>query len=415
MSRVAARQIIRAPKLVPHPMQRRTFLGRSSAALAGLSPLGQAAAGEMAPGASFSPPRALAPIRARPDRLIDIAVCTRPFRAQGPRIEAERRAGRTIVHNYGHGGSGWSLSWGSARAALPLILATREPRIAIVGCGAIGLTTARVAQRAGLKVRIYCKERPPEVRSSAATGVWSPDSRLCTADHATPAFAAAWEAMARSSFKTYQSLLGLAGEPVAWHDGYLLSDEPFEQPAPGTGGHGYEGEPDYAVLEPSIRELWPRAQTLQPHEHPFPVPHVRRYTQLVFNLAGYSRLLMEDFLAEGGEIVQREFTSPRQFASLRERTVVNATGYGARALFGDDSIVPVRGQTARLIPQPEVDYGLVWRGHNLAVVPRRDGILVQAQGEHDYGNDGTEPDRAASEAAVVRLAGLFARAGAGHG
>jgi len=406
-------------------MQRRMFLGRSCAALAGLSPraaalaslgglspLAAASAGEVAPAGGFAPAKPLAAIRARPDRLIDIAVCTRPFRPQGPRIEAERRAGRTIVHNYGHGGSGWSLSWGSARAALPLILATREPRIAVVGCGAIGLTTARVAQRAGLKVRIYCKERPPEVRSSAASGVWSPDSRLCAAEHATPAFAAAWEAMARHSFKTYQSLLGLAGEPVAWHDGYVLSDLPFDQAAPGASGHGgFDGEPEYAELESRIRDLWPRSQPLLPGEHPFPVPHVRRYTQLVFNLASYSRLLMDDFLREGGEIVQREFTSPRQFAGLRERTVVNATGYGARALFGDESIVPVRGQTARLIPQPEVDYGLVWRGHNLAVVPRRDGILVQAQGEHDFGDDSTEPDRAASEAAVVRLASLFVRAG----
>ncbi|HJV68953.1 FAD-dependent oxidoreductase [Ideonella sp.] len=389
-------------------MKRRIFLGRGSAALAALSPLAAASACEVVPAAGFAPPPTLAPIRAQPDRLIDIAVCTRPFRPQGPRIEAERRAGRTIVHNYGHGGSGWSLSWGSARAALPLILATREPRIAIVGCGAIGLTTARVAQRAGLKVRIYCKERPPEVRSSAATGVWSPDSRLCAEEHATPAFAAAWEAMARASFKTYQSLLGLPGEPVAWHDGYVLSDEPFDQPVPGaSGGQGHSAEPEYAELEPRIRELWPRSQLLQAHEHPFPVPHVRRYTQLVFNLASYSRLLMDDFLREGGEIVQREFTSPRQFASLRERTVVNATGYGARALFGDDTIVPVRGQTARLIPQPEVDYGLLWRGHNLAVVPRRDGILVQAQGEHDFGDDSVVPDRAASEAAVLRLAALF--------
>jgi len=128
----------------------------------------------------FAPPPTLAPIRARPDRLIDISVCTRPFRAQGPRLESERLHGKIVVHHYGHGGSGWSLSWGSAKAAMPLILAPRQRQIAVVGCGAIGLTTARVAQRAGLRVRIYCKDMPPQVRSSLATGVWSPDSRVCT-------------------------------------------------------------------------------------------------------------------------------------------------------------------------------------------------------------------------------------------
>jgi hypothetical protein len=168
-------------------------------------------------------------------------------------------------------------------------------------------------------------------------------------------------------------------------------------------------EPEYAELESRIRELWPRSQPLSAGEHPFGVkaPYVRRYTQMQFNLASYSRLLLEDFFREGGRLVQREFESPRQLASLPERTVVNCTGYGARALFGDDSIVPVRGQTARLIPQPEVNYGIAWRGHNVVAVPRRDGIIVQAQGENDYGNEDARPDRASSEAAVKRLAELF--------
>ncbi|HMC14194.1 MAG TPA: FAD-dependent oxidoreductase [Albitalea sp.] len=389
-------------------MQRRDFLHGSGAVLAALSAPSRlaAAASDAANGtAPFAAPPALAPIEARPDRIIDISVCTRPFRPQGPRIQAERLAGKTVIHNYGHGGAGWSLSWGSARLAVEMALATRDRHIAVIGCGAIGLTSARVAQRAGLRVRIYCRERPPEVRSSAATGVWSPESRICTDEHATPEFAQRWEAMARSSFRTFQSLLGLPGQPVEWRDGYVLSDVPFDQSPPGRS-YG-DSEPVYANLESLVRDLGPRSQPLQPSQHPFPVPYARRYTQLVFNLAAYARLLMDDFMRDGGEIEQRDFTSPRQFAALKERTIINATGYGARALLEDSTIVPVRGQTARLIPQPEVDYGINYRGHNLSVVPRRDGILVQAQADGDFGNADVSPDRAASEAAVARLAALF--------
>lgn len=358
-----------------------------------------------AQGTTFAPHAPLAPIAARADRLVDIAVCTRPFRPQGPRLEAERIGRQTVIHHYGHGGSGWSLSWGSAQQAVALALATRERRLAVVGAGAIGLTTARVAQRAGLKVRIVCSEMPPAVRSSAATGVWSPASRICTEALATPAFQQRWEAMARASFRQFQSLLGLAGAPVEWREGYVLSDRPFTEelpPLPETAA-----EPDYPDLDELLDDLHPRSVPLAPGEHPFPVPHVRRYTQLVFNLPAYWQWLLDGFFREGGTIERRHFDHPRQFAALPERTLVNATGWGARALLGDTSLVPVRGQTARLVPQPEVDYGLTWRGHNLSVVPRRDGLLVQAQATGDYGSDDAKPDRAASLAALQRLASLY--------
>jgi glycine/D-amino acid oxidase-like deaminating enzyme len=132
---------------------------------------------------------ALQPFSVSPDRIIAMNVCTRPFRAQGPRIALETLAGKPVVHNYGHGGSGWSLSWGSAAEALALVPQAPPGALAVVGCGAIGLTTALLAQRHGYAVTIYAKERPPYVRSSYATGVWSPDSRIATAEHG-PAFAA---------------------------------------------------------------------------------------------------------------------------------------------------------------------------------------------------------------------------------
>ncbi|MCV2360018.1 FAD-binding oxidoreductase [Paucibacter sp. TC2R-5] len=385
-------------------MQRRNFLCAGAATLASL-PASQAMADELG---NFAPPRQLAAVRAKADRIIDINVCRRPFRAQGPRIESEQRYGKTIVHHYGHGGAGWSLSWGSAQLALPLIRASGPKQIAVIGCGAIGLTTARVAQMNGMKVRIYCKERPPEVASSKATGMWSPDSRICSSEHATPAWTQAWEQMARSSFKTYQSMLGLADQPVEWRDGYFLSDIPFDQPLPDSAHGGEDDEPDYPDLMAQLDDLRPRSMLLKPGSHPFRVAHAKRFTQMSFNISSYQRLLMDDFLRAGGEIVQQEFEHPRQFGNLRERTVVNCTGYGARALLGDTSIIPVRGQTARLVPQIEVDYALIYRGHNLFMLPRRDGVLVQAQGEHDFGNEDTRIDRALSVAAVERLASLFA-------
>jgi glycine/D-amino acid oxidase-like deaminating enzyme len=345
----------------------------------------------------------IAPIRASVDRITGVYVCTRPFRAAGPRIEAERFDRKTIVHNYGHGGAGWSLSWGSSALAVKLARETGAREIGVVGCGALGLTSAILAQRAGMSVRIYAKELPPDVLSMRASGVWSPDSRICDAAHGD-AFGDRWEEITRASFRMYQSLLGLPGRPIEWIDGYALSDLPWDRL-----DDAVSDEPDYPPLHQRVRDLTPHGVDLEPGSHPFPQAHARRYTTMMFNISTYARMLLSDFREAGGKIEVREFHEPRELVKLREETLINATGYGARALFKDDSIVPVRGQTARLIPQPEVKYGL-YVAPNLSVVPRTDGLLVQVLGDTgNFGNADTTPDRSASEAAVRQLADVFAR------
>ena len=130
---------------------------------------------------------------------------------------------------------------------------------------------------------------------------------------------------------------------------------------------------------------------------------------MTFNVAEYARQLTEAFLMEGGRVVQRTFRHPSELVGLAEPVVVNCTGYGARALFGDESLVPVRGQIAWMTPQPEVAYGLWYR--SISMVPRADGIVIQANGSSQmvgYGVEGETPDRAEAEAALAALAPLFA-------
>src|SRR3954470_3411810 len=56
-----------------------------------------------------------------PPRIIATRVGLRPYRRSGVRVEAGRMTdGRTIVHNYGHGGAGFTLSWGCAETVLNL-------------------------------------------------------------------------------------------------------------------------------------------------------------------------------------------------------------------------------------------------------------------------------------------------------
>jgi D-amino-acid oxidase len=55
-------------------------------------------------------------------RVIAERVGLRPFRKSGVRLERERlRDGRTVIHNYGHGGAGFTLSWGCAESVARLV------------------------------------------------------------------------------------------------------------------------------------------------------------------------------------------------------------------------------------------------------------------------------------------------------
>jgi D-amino-acid oxidase len=347
----------------------------------------------------------LPPLHADLDRITSITVCTRPFRPQGPRLDVERIGNKTVVHNYGHGGSGWSLSWGSSAIATDNALATGAREVGVIGCGALGLTSALLLQRAGLRVTIYAKDLPPNVRSSLATGVWSPDSRICLEQNATPAFKRQWEAMARRSWQTYQSFLGLPGDPVEWIEHYSVRET-----AATPVSRDADTRPAFAKLESDLlADLEPKSTVFPPGSHPFGAYTVHGRPWMMFNLNANMRLLMSDFLTSGGKIEVTEFRTPADFGSLQEKTLINATGYGARALFGDETLVPVRGQLARTIPQSDIHYGLAYKDANF--IPRRDGNVFQVVGESDYfgvGDDSTVPDLAEARHAMSTIASLFA-------
>jgi D-amino-acid oxidase len=389
-------------------MNRRNFLGGLAAAgLSGCAHKAAISLGSPAGLPSYEVVPSLMPIRAELDRIFRVTVCLRPFRAAGPRLDVERVGEKTVVHNYGHGGSGWSLSWGSSSIAVEKAIATGERNIAVIGCGALGMTSAILLQRAGAKVTIYAKERPPEVRSARATGSWTPDSRVALTNSVAPDFPALWEKMCRTSFHMYESYLGMAGNPVEWTDRYNLSDV-----APGQGPARTRSadELDFARFQNRVTDLTPRSVDLPPGSHPFPTRYARRNSSLTFNVADYSRQLVNDFLVEGGKIERVEFHSPSELSAISEKTVINATGYGARALWKDESIVPVRGQIAWLIPQQEVSWGFTYKGVN--VIGRRDGIVVQDTGKGDmegFKDENEQPDRAAAESAVRTVAELCGR------
>jgi hypothetical protein len=320
-------------------------------------------------------------------------------------VEPESLGDTLVVHNYGHGGSGWSLSWGSSTQAVRLAMQGGPREVAVIGCGVLGLTSAILAQRAGARVTMYAREQLPLTTSFRATGEWTPDSRIALVHVAPSDFGDVWEEMARTAFAAHKAYVGMPGVPVEMVDQYAVSDDGSSVATSVPSG----GPPiDFASYGRRISDLMPQWQAVSPNTSPFEAASVSRGQVMIFNITEYGQTLMNEFFKAGGQYQRADFQSPAEIAALGKKVVINCTGYGARALWRDDSLIPVRGQIAHLIPQPNVRYGVVYQ-HVLSV-PRRDGIVVQsfeggeAQG---YGIADETVDRAESEQAVRTLAQLF--------
>src|SRR5512133_935438 len=124
-------------------MHRRTFLTTGSSALAGLALTGCLPRGSTQPEPGMRRRADLVPVDVSWDRIIRTTVGLRPHRDSGFVVRAEALDEKTVIHNYGHGGAGYSLSWGTGLLAAELALQHTERRAAVIGCGIVGLTAAR--------------------------------------------------------------------------------------------------------------------------------------------------------------------------------------------------------------------------------------------------------------------------------
>ena len=276
------------------------------------------------------------------DRIIRTSVGLRPYRPSGWRVEAERYGEKIVIHNYGHGSEGVGMSWGTAHLAMEEAHKTGHTRFAVVGCGAVGLATARLLQRQGFEVTIYAKDLPPHTTSNHAIATFDPQPAPGDRD----------VEVGRISHRYFQDLVG-DYYGVRWLEHYEDESEGLRREREQNG----------------LRDL-NYYEILPPREHPFGPFDVVRSTTINIQPQIYLNALMRDFRLAGGEIVVRDFPNLEAFLTLSEPVIMNCTGLGAKALFNDAELVPVKGQYMILLPQPDVDYS------GFDMTPRDDGLLV---------------------------------------
>lgn len=339
---------------------RRTLLKSFGAAAAvaaasGCAPMGGTAV------ASYERPLSRQPFvapRISEDRVIRGITGLRPFRPSGFVVRGERLGEKIVIHNYGHGGGGITLSWGSSALAVREVAGVEHRQAAVIGSGVMGLTTARLLQDAGWQVRIYTRDPARHTTSNVAAGEWGPFSTH-DPDVAEPYFLAQLDLASRISYHAYSNLTG-RDYGIRWLETYILYDEP----------------PTDYFAGVSFADLYPYAGITGPGEHPFSSAYVFRFATMQIDPAVLLRRLTSDFLASGGKFVTRNFKDVPDVLSVPESLIFNCTGLGARELFGDEVLTAAKGQLVFLPPDPAVDYIAGHGEEFLHMNPRSDVILL---------------------------------------
>ncbi|MBI3414351.1 MAG: FAD-dependent oxidoreductase [Verrucomicrobia bacterium] len=245
-------------------------------------------------------------------------------------------------------------------------------KVAIIGAGVIGLTSAVCLLEAGWRVTILARERTPNTTSDVAPALWMP-FRAFPVDRVL-----AW---ARASHAEFSRLAQTPETGVVMVPLFQY----FDQPAPPPWW--CDGFIPFTTLERA--ELGKRFQAGYKIEIP------------LIDSSVYMPYLLDRFAKLGGEIQEATLRSladvPEEFS-----LIVNCSGVGARELVRDEKVFPIRGEAVWVRKPDGIGTAIVEVADGPAptyVVPRRDHVLL---GSVVQENDWSREPRADIAADVIQ-------------
>jgi D-amino-acid oxidase len=265
--------------------------------------------------------------------------CYRPMRHGSPNLSVEAQGKQLIAHNYGHGGSGWTLAPGSAAYVVDLTQQSehgqalaKDAPITVVGAGVIGLFTAYELVKRGYTNVTVVAERFDGLTSHNAGGLLAPVSM----DNAPE----------------MQKIIDKIGV-----DAYRF----FASVAKGTNADFAKGAsivPAYfdsredSGLEPYVGQVMEPAKDITLDFGNGTTRDMVVYDDGIFMDPARMMQSLRDYLEGKVTFEQRKVTS---IADLPSALVFNCTGLGARTLEGDEKMVPVQGHLIMLKDQVPAD------------------------------------------------------------
>ena len=256
-------------------------------------------------------------------------------------------------------------------------------RVIVVGAGVVGLTCAVRLAEVGYDVHVLARDLPAETTSAVAAALWYP-YRALPQDKVTRWSKTSYDVLCRIAetdpgagvtMRWGTELLRVEGEQPWWRSAVPVLEAAHDLPAGYAAG-------------------WR-----------LPVPVADTSTYLSWLVARLEHL--------GGTLTRTWLP-----ALPAEGVVVNCTGLAARALTGDETLRPVRGQVV-YVDQLGLTEWLLEQSNATAltyVVPREHDIVVGGTAEQDAYDPRTHPDVAEQilARAITLLPQLASAAVRGH-
>lgn len=225
----------------------------------------------------------------------------------------------------------------------------------VLGAGVSGLTTAVLLAETGRAVQVLAASLPPRTTSNVAAAFWYPYRTLPS------------ERSVRWSVTSYRRFAALCDEPdagVSMARAFDFARAPLPRPWWGD----------------AVSNLAP----IEPGAGPEGFAHGWSFDAPIIDTRAYLPWLIARLEAAGGTLEQREV--PAFEALPAGETIIDCCGLGARALTGDTSLHPVRGQLVH-VENPGLSEVLLDEhdGGGIAyAVPRGDHVVLGGTAaEHD--------------------------------
>ncbi len=274
----------------------------------------------------------------RPDQYTVVAGL-RPQRVGGVRIGLDpvlsRDIGKTVIHNYGHGGAGITLSFGCAArvvTALETIFnAQPRSRVAILGSGIAGMTVAfeLLSRWHQLRLRILTRSQNIEDSTSWVAGGQFGPSGILQYYQQNPGELVSMVRGSADRVKAHFSKGSAQRFGIRQRFNYSLGDVL-----------------DLKAIKSVIGE--PKTGNL-PFEHLTDQANGYEYNTYLIEPKIALKELAREVTKNGGRILWgHPVGSLQDMAQLPETVIVNCTGLGSWHLIGDHALSAVEGQLAVL-------------------------------------------------------------------